>query len=163
MRAALTAAFLGLVVLANYLTTHYGFIPVGLGYEATAGTYAAGATFILRDLIQERTGRWFVILVIVAGAVLSWFVAPALAVASGTAFLLAELADFLVWTPLRDRGHKLAAALTSNTVGAAVDTYVFLTLAGFGLSGFGGQMVGKLTIGLIPVLAYYGVRRARTA
>lgn len=55
---------------------------------------------------------------------------PTLAVASAAAFTLSELADLLVYQPLRRRGF-LRAVLASNTVGAPLDTIVFLTLGGF--------------------------------
>ena len=55
---------------------------------------------------------------------------PALAVASAAAFAVSELADLLVYQPLRRR-RFLRAVLASDTVGAPLDTVVFLALAGF--------------------------------
>lgn len=49
----LAALFLLTIVAANYVTTRYGMIPVGLGYTATAGTYLAGLMFVLRDSMQD--------------------------------------------------------------------------------------------------------------
>lgn len=155
MRAITGAAFLLCIIGANYLTTHYGLVPVGLGLTATAGTYLAGATFVLRDLFQELAGRWWTLALIVAGAVLSVVLAaPQIAVASGVAFLLSETADQLIYSPLRDRGHTVTARILSNTVGAIVDTYVFLTIAGFPITPavFAGQILAKLTVTLAAEL-----------
>jgi uncharacterized PurR-regulated membrane protein YhhQ (DUF165 family) len=51
----------------------------------------------------------------VIGAGLSALVSPQFAVASGIAFLVSELADLAVYTPLRQR-NWLAAVALSNTV-----------------------------------------------
>jgi uncharacterized PurR-regulated membrane protein YhhQ (DUF165 family) len=46
-------AFLACIIAANYVTTEHGMVPVGFGLMATAGTYFAGLTFVLRDSIQD--------------------------------------------------------------------------------------------------------------
>ena len=100
------AAFLACIVAANYVTTKYGFVPMGFGLMATAGTYFAGATFVLRDLIQDTAGKRWVAALIVAGAALSFAVsAPFIAIASAVAFGLSELCDFGIYQPLRRRGY----------------------------------------------------------
>jgi len=145
--AALTAAFIGCIVAANIVTSSLGIIPVGLGLTATAGTYLAGATFVLRDSLQDHAGKRWVLGVVGAAAVVSFLVSdPFVALASATALLLAELADLAVYTPLRRRGY-IRAAVASNVVGAVVDTVVFLGVAGFPIaSALPGQMVGKLAV-----------------
>jgi queuosine precursor transporter len=150
--AIATLGFLATILLANWLTTRYGFVPVGFGLMATAGTFAAGFALALRDAVQDSLGRLAVTAAIVVGAGLSFLVAdPFIALASAAAFLVSELADFAVYTPLRGRarigGRKWAVAvLASNAVGAVVDTAIFLGIA-FGavaiLPGMPGQFVGK--------------------
>jgi uncharacterized PurR-regulated membrane protein YhhQ (DUF165 family) len=158
---ALGATFLACILLANYVTTRYGMIPVCFGLVATAGTYLAGVTFVLRDSIQDTAGKYAVIALIVLGAGLSYLVAsPFIALASGVAFLASETADLVVYTPLRERGY-VRAAIASNVVGALVDTVLFLWIAGFPLAGaVAGQMVGKLTVTGVTVLLVLGVRGA---
>jgi hypothetical protein len=70
---------------------------------------------------------------------------PQLAVASGIAFAVSEAADYAVYAPLRRRGW--ARAVTASSVaGSAVDTVLFLTLAGFPLwQAMPGQMLAKTT------------------
>ena len=89
---------------------------------------------------------------ILAGAAVSALVAPpALAVASGVAFLLSELADMAVYTPLRERRLGLAV-LASGIAGAAIDSAVFLWLAFGSLAYLDGQIVGKLWASLAAFL-----------
>jgi uncharacterized PurR-regulated membrane protein YhhQ (DUF165 family) len=143
--AAALAAYAGSIAAANWLTNRYGMVPVAPGLLTTAGTYAAGAALLARDVVQDALGRWWVLAGITAGAAITGFTSPSLALASTAAFLVAETADMAVYTPLRSRGWA-RAVLASNVVGAVLDTLVFLWLAGFPLSSatVGGQLVGKL-------------------
>lgn len=159
------AAFITAIATANWATTHYGLVPVGFGLTATAGTYAAGAALLLRDVVQDTAGVRWVIAGIATGAVLTAVMSPALAVASAVAFLLAELLDMAVYTPLRDRGWA-RAALASGIAGAVVDTYAFLALAGFPITthAVAGQLVGKaLWVTVVPVLVVVTIRQVRRA
>lgn len=154
-------AFVAMILAANHVTTEYGMVPVGFGLEATAGTWLAGVTFVLRDTVQDLAGKRWAIALIAAGAALSYLIAdPFIALASGVAFLVAELADLSVYTPLRRRGY-IRAAVASNVVGAFLDTVLFLWIAGFPIrDAIAGQMVGKLAITLAVVLVVAGVRVA---
>lgn len=159
-RIASLLAYVGSIVTANWLTAHYGFVPVGFGLAATAGTYAAGVAFIARDAVQDTAGRLVALGAIAIGAALSWWVStPALALASGVAFALSEVADMAVYTPLRRRGYIRAAA-ASNLLGSVVDTVLFLWLAGFGLAWatVAGQLVGKGWVTLLAIAGVIGVR-----
>jgi queuosine precursor transporter len=156
------AGFVACVLLANYATTEYGMVPVGFGLAATAGTYFAGLAFILRDSVQDAAGRRAVLGIIVAGAALSYLVSdPFIALASGVAFLVSEVADMAVYTPLRKGGY-LRAAIASNVVGAFVDTVLFLWIAGFPIvDALAGQMVGKtaVTLAAVVLVVVWRVRR----
>jgi uncharacterized PurR-regulated membrane protein YhhQ (DUF165 family) len=160
-------AFIGTIVVANHLTSRYGFVAVGFGYTATAGTYAAGLAFGLRDAVHEWLGRWGVLAAILVGAFVSWWVAPALAVASGVAFLVSELADFAVYSPLRRR-NLYAAVAASNVVGMIADTILFLWIA-FGwaavVASWEGQILGKawVTLATLMVIAAWRLSRRREA
>jgi uncharacterized PurR-regulated membrane protein YhhQ (DUF165 family) len=158
-RYLLAAGFLGCIITANYVTTRYGMVPVGFGLVATAGTYFAGASFVLRDSVQDTSGRRWVVALIAAGAVLSFLIAaPFIALASAVAFLLSETADFAIYQPLRRRGY-IRAAIASNIAGTLVDTFAFLWIAGFPIQrAFAGQLVGKLTITAVVVLGVVVVR-----
>jgi len=158
-RVALFAMFLGCVFAANYATNRWGFVTLG-PWAFTAGTYAAGLSFGVRDALHDVAGRWVVLAAIVIGAALSAFLSPTLALASGVAFLFSESADLAVYEPLRRR-HWIGAVVASNLVGAFVDTVLFLHLAGFPVrSAITGQMVGKALM-ILPALALVGWLRGR--
>ncbi len=144
--------FAGCVAAANWATSRYGFIPVGLGLTATAGTYAAGLCLLARDWVHDTAGRTAVLAAIACGAAASALMAgPRLALASATAFALGELIDLAVYQPIRRHGW-IPAVLASNTAGAPVDTVLFLALAGFPIwPAVPGQLLAKATATLIPV------------
>jgi uncharacterized PurR-regulated membrane protein YhhQ (DUF165 family) len=72
-----------------------------------------------------------------------WFAPPSLVIASGVAFLLSELADFGVYTPLQQR-RLLLAVVASSVVGLFIDSAVFLLLAFGSLEYLPGQVIGKM-------------------
>ena len=155
------------ILAANFVTTRYGVVPVGFGLMATAGTYFAGLTFVLRDSLQDAAGKSWTLAMIAAGAALSFLLAdPFIALASAVAFLLAEVSDLAVYTPLRKRGY-IRAAIASNVVGSFVDTIAFLTIAGFPIQeALAGQMIGKLVVtaaAVVLVVVFRAWRNARTA
>lgn len=158
---ALAAALLMTVVAANLAIVHIGLVPVGWGLMAPAGVYFAGLAFSLRDALHEAGGRRWVMGAVLAGAALSAALAgPQLAAASGLAFLASELADYAVYSPLRRRGW-LGAVVASNAVGLAVDSALFLWLAGFGFALLPGQVVGKLYMTALAVALVAAYRAAR--
>ncbi len=159
------AAFCLLVVAANWLTTVYGLVPVGLGLMATAGTWCAGLVLLARDVVQDLTGRVAVLVLIAAAAIGSAVLAgPQLALASGAAFAVSELADLAVYSPLRRKGWGRAAFL-SGLVGSAVDSVLFLAIAGFPVwQAMPGQMFAKMaaTVAVVtPVVVGRALLRNR--
>lgn len=150
--AAAIAAYLSSVVLANWLTTRYGFVPVGFSRTATAGTFAAGGALVVRDVVQDAVGRIGVLVLIGITGLVSYLVAdPSIATASMVAFLASEILDMTAYTPLRVRAkfgdwRWRAAVAVGGMVGAITDTLIFLTIA-FGWaavsSALPGQLIGK--------------------
>ena len=162
MKDLVAGLFVGTVIAANWALETYGIVelPFTGGLTGPAGVFFAGLGFLLRDVLHELGGRAWVVWAILVGAVVSWWVSDAvtipgghvpIAVASGSAFLLSEFADFSVYSPLRERSVAAAVGL-SQVVGAAVDSAVFLWLAFGSLAFFTGQFVGK-TYMTLPVLA----------
>jgi uncharacterized PurR-regulated membrane protein YhhQ (DUF165 family) len=162
---AAAAGFIATIWAANWLISHFGVVPVGFGLVAPAGVYAVGVAFTLRDIVHRTLGPYAVMAAILVGAALSWLIAPQFALASGVAFLVSELSDLIVYTPLRERSW-VGAVVMSNTVGLVVDSALFLTLAFGSLQFFWGQVVGKAWMTLAAVLLLAVVRavpKARTA
>ncbi len=167
--AVLALVFVGLVVLANWLASAY-IVSVGFGRVAPAGVFCIGGVLVLRDWLQQLRGlRWTMPLVYAAGLI-SWGVGDAagwtslekVAVASVVAFSISETVEALVFTPLRNRNLTLGVAL-SATVGNALDSYVFLSLAFGSLAFFLGQFVGKSEMIALGTLLTLGRRRVLPA
>lgn len=172
MRYAILAAFLACIPLANWLIGNAGtkcipngpcLVPVGFGLMAPSGVLLIGIALVLRDFVQRDLGPKWTLGAIAFGAALSAVIAPpALVVASGVAFLLSELADMAVYTPLRERRLALAV-LASGVVGAVVDSAVFLWLAFGSLAYLDGQIVGKLWASLAGFAVLAVLRRREAA
>jgi uncharacterized PurR-regulated membrane protein YhhQ (DUF165 family) len=138
-------------------------VPVAPGLIAPSGVTMVGVALVLRDLLQRRLGTAISALAVVVGSGLSALFAPAaLVVASATAFLLSELADLAVYTPLARR-RLVLAVITSSCVGLVVDSIVFLWLAFGSLDFLAGQIVGKAWMVLlsIPLVAWLRRRDER--
>jgi uncharacterized PurR-regulated membrane protein YhhQ (DUF165 family) len=157
---------------ANWLIGHVGttcvpqgpcLVPVAPGLMAPSGVTMVGIALVLRDLVQRRLGTAISALAVLVGSGLSALYAPAsLVVASATAFLLSELADLAVYTPLARR-RLVAAVFASSCAGLVVDSIVFLWLAFGSLDFLAGQVVGKAWMVLlsIPLVAWLRRRDER--
>ncbi len=138
-------------------------VPVAPGLMAPSGVLMIGAALVLRDMVQRRLGVEFGVGAIVAGALISAAIAPAaLVTASAAAFLLSELVDFAVYTPLARR-RLVLAVVASGMAGLVIDSIVFLWLAFGSLDFLAGQIVGKAWMVLlsIPLVALLRRRDAR--
>jgi uncharacterized PurR-regulated membrane protein YhhQ (DUF165 family) len=170
--AVFLALFCLTIPVANWMIGHVGtvcsakgpcLVPVAPGVLAPSGVLMIGAALVLRDLVQRRLGVEFGIAAIIAGAAISAGVAPpSLVVASATAFLLSEFADFAVFTPLARR-RLVMAVVASSMAGLVVDSIVFLWLAFGSLDFLLGQIIGKAWMVLlaIPLVAYLRRRDER--
>lgn len=163
-RTLIPAAYLGSIVAGVWAVDAIGVVPVGFGLVAPAAVYVVGLTLVLRDLVQRQLGKLATFALIAAGAALSALISPALAVASGVAFLVSETVDFAVFTALEKRG-LIRAVIASNVVALAVDSYLFLTLAFGSLAFLPGQLIGKgwATLAAVAVLVALRARRVVTA
>jgi uncharacterized PurR-regulated membrane protein YhhQ (DUF165 family) len=157
MRAALFVAYLSTIVLANVAIQAFGLVPVGFGLVAPAAVYVAGFAFTFRDLLQDAGGRRLVLVAILVGAALSAVLDVRIGLASGVAFLVSELADLAVYTPLRRRGW-IRAVFASNVVGLVLDSILFLWIAFGSLELLSGQIVGKLWTTLAAIAVLAGIR-----
>ena len=115
------------VTSANILVRH----PVG--DYLTWGAFTYPFAFLVTDFTNRRLGpaaaRQVVYAGFAAAVLLSVLLAtPRIAIASGTAFLIAQLIDVFVFDRLR-RGIWWRAPLISSTIGGLIDTAIFFTLA----------------------------------
>ncbi len=161
--------FVATIPAANWMILHVGacspagpcLVPVWPGILAPSGVLLAGLALVLRDVVHEEIGRRGAWAAILAGAVLSLAVsAPALAIASGAAFLISEAFDLFVYERLRARGLVTAVA-ASSLVGAVIDSAAFLLIAFGSLDYVIGQVIGKSWAVAAAVLAVSSWRAAR--
>jgi uncharacterized PurR-regulated membrane protein YhhQ (DUF165 family) len=162
--ALLFLGYLACVPAATWLVANLAPIQVGFGFLAPAGVLVAGLAFTLRDLLQLLAGKALTIIAIFAGTALAAAVDVRLALASATAFLVSELLDMAVFTPLEKR-TLLGAVAASNTAGILVDSVIFLSIAFGSLAFLPGQLLGKGWMILLALLLLAPVRivRARAA
>lgn len=158
-----SVAAMAVIVVASNILVQHPFTPFGLGDILTWGAFTYPFAFLVTDL----TNRWFgparTRLVVCVGfalaVVLSLVLADArIALASGTAFLSAQLLDVTVFNRLR-AGSWWRAPLVSSTVGSALDTVVFFSLAfaGTGLPWTTwalGDFAVKMLVAVVSLLPY---------
>lgn len=119
--------YIGSIVLSNLLLMILPPIQI-LQSLVPPAIFASGFVFVLRDFAQNQVGHKVLIAMVVATVLTYLLAGPAVAIASSTAFLVAELADWLIFTatkkPLADR------ILISSVISVPVDTLVFYHLLG---------------------------------
>ncbi len=99
----------------------------------TWGAFTYPAAFLVTDLTNRRFGPAAARRVVYAGFVLAVALSvvlatPRLAVASGSAFLVAQLLDVTLFNRLR-RAAWWKAPLVSSVIGSLVDTLIFFSIA----------------------------------
>lgn len=168
IRYALFLAFSATIPAANYLIGHVGtecvpqgpcLVPVGLGLMAPSGVLMIGLALVLRDALHEAAGWKWATCAVLAGAVLSLlFSPPSIALASAIAFGVAEIADMLIYTPLRKRGRAMAVA-ASGVIGSVVDSVLFVLIAFGSVEFAAGTAIAKMYASAAVALFLYARRR----
>ncbi|UOQ49710.1 VUT family protein [Gracilibacillus caseinilyticus] len=168
------------IVTANVVTA--AFMPLQIGiFLIPMGTLFIGATFIFRDLVQNKYGRGktyaFILTALILSAFVSFLLGDTLMIvaASALSFILSESADTEIYTRL-----KLPIAwrvFYSGLAGGFLDSVVFVIV---GLSPIGagmlpweavpaaiiGQIIAKTIIQLLGALVLnqvYLVKQKRVA
>ena len=130
------AAMVATIAASNYLVQFpvRAFIgPVDLATILTWGAFSYPVAFLVTDLTNRRFGPAGARVVVVCGfavaVVLSVALAsPRIAIASGTAFLVAQFLDIAIFDRLR-QGRWWHPPLFSSLVSSALDTLIFFSLA----------------------------------
>ncbi|MBC8008409.1 MAG: queuosine precursor transporter [Prolixibacteraceae bacterium] len=125
--AAFAVAMVAIIVSSNVLVQY------PLGNWLTWGAITYPFSFLVVDLANRyhgpRAARKIVYVGFVVALLLSaWLATPRIAIASGTAFLCAELLDVSVFNRLRRR-IWWQPPLVSTLAGSVLDTAIFFTLA----------------------------------
>jgi len=149
---ALGVLAMAVVVTASNILVRY---PVGdfLTYGAFTYPFAFLVTDLTNRLLGPQAARRVVLAGFATGVVLSlWLAVPRIAIASGVAFLVAQMLDVAVFNRLRD-GAWWRAPLVSSVFGGALDTAIFFTLAFSASFVFMGPNEDWAT-GLVPLLGF---------
>lgn len=132
---AIAVAAMGVVVLASNILVQYPVMVGGLSDVLTWGAFTYPFAFLVTDLSNRRFGAARARRVVYAGfavavALSIYFATPRIAIASGAAFLAAQLLDIGIFASLRDRTWWLPP-FVSSVVSSALDTAIFFSVAFF--------------------------------
>ena len=125
------------IVTANVVTAAFAPMVVGI-FIVPMGTFLIGATFILRDLVQNKYGRrktyYFIALALLLSALVSYSLGDTLIIvfASAISFAVAETTDTEIYTRLRL--PMSWRVFYSGIVGGLLDSAIFVII---GLSPIG--------------------------
>ncbi|WP_417415032.1 queuosine precursor transporter [Hoeflea sp.] len=130
------ALMAAVVVASNFLVqfpVDYTIGAFNLADLLTWGAFTYPVAFLVTDLANRRFGPATARLVVFCGFVIAvalsvWLATPRIAVASGSAFLLAQLLDVSLFDRLRNRVWWLPP-LVSTIIGSGLDTLIFFGLA----------------------------------
>src|SRR3546814_3737986 len=119
---------MGLVVVGSNILVQY---PINHGL--TWGGISYPVAFLVADVLNRRFGPRAARLVACAGFIAAlivsvWVATPRIALASGLAFLAAQLVDIYVFDRLRDQ-RWWRAPLLGGVAGATLDTFIFFSVA----------------------------------
>jgi len=125
------------VVSSNYLVAIPVDIQVGsidLKEILTWGAFTYPFAFLVTDLTNRHFGPKSARIVVLVGFSLAVYLSiklanPRIAVASGSAFLVAQLLDISIFDRLRAAGAWWRAPLISSGVASVIDTTIFFALA----------------------------------
>ncbi|MDZ5699104.1 queuosine precursor transporter [Chelativorans sp. M5D2P16] len=126
-------AAMAVIVAASNVLVQFPFAHFGLGDILTWGAFTYPIAFLVNDLTNRRFGPQAARRVVVVGFVMAmvlsvWLASPRIALASGSAFLLAQLLDISIFDRLR-RSAWWRAPLISTVIGSTLDTVIFFSLA----------------------------------
>ena len=152
MKWILLIFYAACIPLANWMIGNVGecipdgpcLLQMGFGLSAPSGVLVIGAALMLRDAIQMIAGWRWGLIAIGIGAIVSYLLSsPFIVMASVASFVLSELVDFAIYTPLAQKRLTLAL-IASGVVGAIIDSAAFLLIAFGSIDLIGGQVLGKL-------------------
>ncbi len=157
---ALVVGALAMAIIV-YVSNRLVVVPINDWLTWAAFTYPFA--FLVTDLVNRRAGAKVAFKVVVVGfalgVVLSFMAGdPRIAIASGTAFLIAQSMDVAIFSKLRRRTWWVAPGL-SSTLGSIVDTALFFSIAFVGTTVPWvqlalGDLVVKLAMVLVALVPY---------
>jgi len=131
-----------IVALSNYLV-QFPVNYMGLQDIFTYGAFSYPVAFLITDLANRKYGKatakkivyigfiFGVILTLYFSTDFSNLISKRIAIASGSAFLVAQLLDIQVFDKLRKKVW-FVAPLISSLIGSTIDTFLFFSIAFYG-------------------------------
>lgn len=124
---------MAVIVTASNFLVQFPFQHFGLGEVLTWGAFTYPIAFLITDLTNRsfgvRAARQLVLIgFILAFGISIWLASPRIALASGTAFLFAQLLDVKIFDRLR-YGTWWRAPFISTFCGSILDTIIFFSIA----------------------------------
>jgi uncharacterized PurR-regulated membrane protein YhhQ (DUF165 family) len=122
-----------LVVLSSNILVQYPFQHLGLDNYLTWGAFSYPFAFLVTDLSNRRFGPKGARRVVYAGFVLAVVLSvilatPRIAIASGAAFIVAQLLDIQIFFRLRGRAWWMPP-FVSSVISSGLDTAIFFSIA----------------------------------
>ena len=134
------------VALSNYLV-QFPVNYIGLQDIFTYGAFSYPVAFLITDLANRKYGKIVARKIVYVGFVLGFIlgvtltlyfstdfsnlISKRIALASGSAFLIAQLLDVQVFDKLRKK-IWFVAPLVSSLIGSSIDTFLFFSIAFYG-------------------------------
>lgn len=126
-------AAMAVIVTASNVLVQFPFEHFGMDELLTWGAFTYPVAFLVTDLTNRRFGVVAARRVVYTGfacavAMSVLLASPRIAIASGTAFLIAQLIDVFVFDKLRHQAWWRAPFI-STMCGSVIDTVIFFSLA----------------------------------
>tara|TARA_Y100001970_G_scaffold231070_1_gene287141 strand:- start:59 stop:610 length:552 start_codon:yes stop_codon:yes gene_type:complete len=149
----LLSFIMGAVVLSSNFLVQFPVYYYGLNEILTYGAFSYPIAFLITDLANRSYGkiiaRKIVYFGFLIGIIFTLFfstnfadlISIRIALASGSAFLVAQLLDVQIFDKLRTNSWYVAP-LVSSSIGSVVDTFLFFSIA------FAGTEISWITLSL---------------
>jgi uncharacterized PurR-regulated membrane protein YhhQ (DUF165 family) len=167
---------IGILAMAVIVAASNVLVQYPISDWLTWGAFTYPIAFLVTDLTNRAFGAERARQVVYAGFALAVALSivlatPRIALASGSAFLVAQLLDVYIFDRMRRTGAWWAPPLVSSSLASAVDTALFFSIAfagtgvpwvTLGLGDYAVKLALALTM-LIPFRALMGVTRPQEA
>lgn len=154
-----TLVYIALIVAVNWGFTVVPLVELPGGEMWPPMSLAVGFIFVVRDFAQREIGHRVLIAMLIGAGLSYVMAAPYVAIASAAAFIVAEGADWLIYTvtkrPLSER------ILYSSVIGTPLDSIVFLY--GIGHLTVTGVVTMTLSKMVGALIVWWLIRRRETA
>lgn len=128
MKLHYTLGYVALIVLVNWGFTVVPLVDLPGGEKWPPMSLVVGFIFVARDFAQREIGHRVILAMLVAGVISYIMADPFVAMASVTAFLISEFADWAVYS---FTGRPFAQRiLISSIISTPIDSVVFLAMIG---------------------------------